>query len=134
MFHTSNIELDPAQCLQCLTGQDLPQNGLLAGNQVSPLPVRECSIKAEAERYEALRVSGHNVGGIVSAQIKSASRPPNFIAPEGIRYSDRSYLGGELTFSPAEFPIIAKSSCLLPRESLSLDNKWQPHYKVLRHG
>jgi len=126
-----SAELEPAQYYELLSGQLLPENNTLGSSLVFSGPNPEANVKAEAEKFLVLRAATPALGGIVSLQIKGESKAPNFSPPERVRYSKNSYHGGDITFLPAEYPLIGKTSCTLTRECQSLEGQWYLDCKVI---
>lgn len=132
-----NGELDAAQYSAILSGQVLLEGSLLADNLVTRGSSADPNVKREAERFIATRADYHiPLGGIVSVRCKPGDKPPKckFAPPEGVRYTRNSYHGGDITFAPAECPVIGRNSCVLTRQRQDLDKEWQLDCKVLLHG
>lgn len=131
MSSSLSAELEPAQYYELLSGQVLPENNRLGCTLVFPGPNTEANVKAESEKFLTLRAATPALGGIVSLQIKGESKAPTFSPPERVRYTKNSYHGGDITFLPAEYPVIGKTSCTLTRECQSLEGEWHLDWKVI---
>ncbi|KAL0050783.1 hypothetical protein WJX82_007167 [Trebouxia sp. C0006] len=124
-----SAELEPAQYYELLSGQLLPENSRLCSSLVFPGPDTEANVKAG--KFLTLRAATPALGSVISLQIKGESKAPNFSPPERVRYSKNSYHGGDITFLPAEYPVIGKTSCTLTLECQSLEGEWQLDWKEL---
>ena len=124
-----SAELEPAQYYELLSGQLLPEKSRLCSSLVFPGPDTEANVKAG--KFLTLRAATPALGSVISLQIKGESKAPNFSPPERVRYSKNSYHGGDITFLPAEYPVIGKTSCTLTLECQSLEGEWQLDWKVI---